>query len=90
MCADNDWSHDKAWTVLDPLYSYSHASENLYYDYLRENQAISAVKTWSESPGHLENILKDHAEMGIGVKSCPGFQGYDTAVIITNYFGVPR
>src|SRR5690242_13614893 len=32
MCADNDWSHHKAWEVLDARYSYSYASENLYYD----------------------------------------------------------
>lgn len=90
MCAENDWSHDKAWTVLKPYYAYTVASENLFYDYLKENQAAQAIETWAESPGHLENLLKPHAQASVGVKYCPGFQGYTTAVIITNYFGDPR
>lgn len=90
MCADNDWSHHKAWEILDPRYSYSYASENLYFDYLSEDLARLAIEGWVSSDGHRENMLKDHREIGVGVKSCPGFQGYDTAVIITNYFGVPQ
>jgi hypothetical protein len=90
MCADNDWSHDKAWEILDPRYSYTYASENLFFDYLKEDFARLAIEGWASSDGHRENMLKDHREIGVGVKSCPGFQGYDTAVIVTNYFGVPR
>lgn len=90
MCYDNDWSHDKAWEILDPRYRYTYASENLYFDYLSEDLARLAIEGWASSDGHRENMLKDHQEIGVGVKSCPGFQGYDTAVIITNYFGVPQ
>ena len=90
MCYDNDWSHDKAWEILDPRYSYTYASENLYFDYLSEDVARLAVEGWASSDGHRENMLKDHKEFGVGVKACPGFQNYDNAVIITNYFGVPQ
>lgn len=90
MCADNDWSHNKAWEVLDKHYDYAFASENLYFNSLQEGQATHSIKEWSESPGHLGSMLKDHKEIGVGVKYCPGFQGNQTAVIITNYFGVPR
>lgn len=90
MCAENEWNHDDAWTILDPLYSYSYASENLYFDYLSEDLARLAIEGWASSDGHRDNMLKDHQEIGVGVKSCPGFQNYDKAVIITNYFGVPR
>ena len=90
MCATDDWSHAKDWDVLRPYYAYSYAGENLYFASLRENQASSAVESWAESPGHLANMIGDYSQMGVGVKSCPGFQGSPTAVIITNYFGVPR
>ena len=90
MCAENDWSHAKDWQVLDQYYTYSYAGENLYYGNLQPNQDDDAVKTWAASPSHLTNLQADYSQIGIGVKSCPGFQGNDTAVIITNYFGVPR
>lgn len=90
MCAENDWSHDNAWTVLNQYYSYTSVSENLYYWSLVPDQAAHSIDRWSESPGHLENMLKDHKEVGVGVKFCPGYQGNETAVIIANYFGVPR
>lgn len=90
MCAENDWSHAKDWQVLDQYYTYSYAGENLYYGNLQPNQDDDAVKTWVASPSHLANLQADYSQIGIGVKSCPGFQGNDTAVIITNYFGVPR
>lgn len=90
MCATNDWSHAKDWQVLDQYYTYSYAGENLYYGNLQPNQDDDAVKTWAASPSHLTNLQADYSQIGIGVKSCPGFQGNNTAVIITNYFGVPR
>lgn len=90
MCATNDWSHAKDWQVLDQYYSYSYAGENLYYGSLQKNQVSDAITTWANSPSHLENMVADYAQVGIGVKACPGFQGSDDAVIITNYFGVPR
>lgn len=90
MCAENDWSHAKDWAVLDQYYSYNYAGENLYYGSLREDQVSDAIKTWAASPTHLENMVKNYTQVGIGIKSCPGFQGDSSAVIITNYFGVPR
>ena len=90
MCAENDWSHAKDWQVLDQYYTYSYAGENLYYGNLQQNQDDDAVKTWVASPSHLANLTADYSQIGIGVKACPGFQGNDNAVIITNYFGVPR
>lgn len=90
MCKENDWSHTKDWTILDQYYSYNYAGENLYYGSLREDQVSDAIKTWAASPTHLENMVKGYTQVGIGVKSCPGFQGDASAVIITNYFGVPR
>lgn len=90
MCKENDWSHAKDWAVLDQYYSYNYAGENLYYGSLQPKQDDDAVKTWVASPSHLANLQADYSQIGIGVKSCPGFQGNDDAVIITNYFGVPR
>lgn len=90
MCAENDWSHDKAWQVLDQYYRYSFASENLHYDRLQEGQAANAIYGWEHSPGHLKTMLADHKEASIGVKYCPGYQGMENAVLIVNYFGNPR
>lgn len=90
MCAANDWSHDKAWEVLDQYYQYDFASENLHYDFLQKDQAANAIYGWEHSPGHLKTMLADHTEAAIGVKYCPGFQGMPTAVLIVNYFGNPR
>lgn len=90
MCAENDWSHNRDWEVLDKYYAYSYAGENLYYGGLKENQPTDAVTTWVNSPTHLENLQKSYTEIGIGVKLCPNYQGSKNAVIITNYFGVPR
>lgn len=90
MCAENDWSHNRDWEVLDKYYAYSYAGENLYYGGLRENQPTDAVITWVHSPTHLENLQKSYTEIGIGVKLCPTYQGRSNVVIITNYFGVPR
>lgn len=90
MCATNDWSHAKDWAILDQYYAYTLAGENLYYGGLQENQANDAVVTWANSPSHLENLMKGYTQIGIGVKSCPMFQGRSNVVIITNYFGVPR
>ena len=90
MCAENDWSHDKAWQVLDQYYQYAKASENLHYDFLQKDQANNAVYGWAHSPGHRETMLADNKELGIGVKYCPGYQGRPTAVLITSYYGIPR
>jgi uncharacterized protein YkwD len=90
MCAANDWSHAKDWEVLTPYYNYAYAGENLYFGFLQKEQARIAVRDWVASPTHLENIVGNYSEIGIAVKSCPGFQNEPTAIIITNYFGVPR
>lgn len=90
VCADNNWSHNGSWAVLSQYYVYRAAGENLYYGGLRNNQADDVVSGWIASPSHLENIVGDYSEIGIGVKQCPGFQGAADAVIVTNYFGVPR
>lgn len=90
MCAQNDWSHDKAWQVLDQHYEYATASENLHYDRLQDGQAANAVYGWEHSPGHLKTMLADNTELGVGVKLCPGYQGMANAVLITSYYGVPR
>lgn len=90
MCAANDWSHNLGWQVLDQYYSYSYAGENLYYGSLVKDQASKAVHDWSMSPSHMKNLMSEYSEIGVGVKACPGFQGRSDAVIITNYFGVPR
>lgn len=90
MCYENEWNHDDAWAILDPRYSYYSASENLSYGVLSEDSARMAIDGWVKSDGHRENMLKDHQELGVGVKACPGFQGLPNAVIVTNYFGVPR
>lgn len=90
MCRDKDWSHAKDWDTLTPYYSYSYAGENLYFGYLQQNQAARAVHDWVASPTHLENLVGNYTEIGVGVTKCPGFQNEPTAVIITNYFGVPR
>lgn len=90
MCAANDWSHDKAWQVLDQYYSYTFASENLHFSHLRVDQADAAIYGWEHSPGHLKTMQADHKEASIGVKYCPGYQGLSTAVLIVNYFGNPR
>lgn len=90
MCRDNDWSHARDWEILTPYYNYAYAGENLYYGFLQENQAAVAVQTWIASPTHQENMVDNYNEMGIGVKACPGFQNEPTAIIVTNYFGVPR
>jgi uncharacterized protein YkwD len=90
MCATNNWSHEGDWTVLDQYYEYTTAGENLYYFPVVENQAESALDSWVKSPGHLKNIVGDYTQTGVGVKLCPNFQGEKDAVIITNYFGVPK
>jgi len=91
MCAENDWSHNKGWELLSPYYNYSYAGENLYYGYLQKDQAADAVADWIASPTHRANMVdSEYIEMGVAVKACPGFQGEPTAVIVTNYFGVPR
>ena len=90
MCTENDWTHNRDWEVLDQYYSYNIAGENLYLGSLRADQVDDAITSWANSPGHLANMVKDYTEVGIGVKYCPGYQNYPTAVIITNYFGVPR
>lgn len=90
MCAANDWSHNKDWEVLNQYYAYSYAGENLYYGYLQEEQARVSVQNWIASPTHLANIVAEYTEIGVAVKYCPGFQNEPNAVIITNYFGVPR
>lgn len=90
MCAQNDWTHDKAWQVLDQYYEYATASENLHYDRLQDGQAANAVYGWEHSPGHLKTMLAEHAELGVGVKYCPGYQGMANAVLITSYYGLPR
>lgn len=90
MCAANDWSHARDWEILTPYYSFAYAGENLYYGFLQKDQAAVAVQAWINSPTHQRNMVDNYNEMGIAVKSCPGFQGEPTAVIVTNYFGVPR
>lgn len=90
MCAESDWSHAKDWEILAPYYDYTYAGENLYYGFLQKDQATHAVQSWIASPSHQQNMVNDYTEMGVGVKSCPGFQGEPTAIIVTNYFGVPR
>lgn len=90
MCAANDWSHTKDWEVLEPYYNYSTAGENLYYGFLQKDQAVVAMKAWIASPSHHAALVTNYSEIGVGVKYCPGFQNEPTAVIITNYFGVPR
>jgi len=90
MCIEKDWSHSKDWQVLDQYYTYQYAGENLYYGWLQEDQASIAVRDWANSPSHLENLVGEYTEIGVGVKYCPGFENEPTAVIITNYFGVPR
>ncbi len=90
MCAENDWSHNKDWEILTPYYNYAYAGENLYYGFLQKNQDDHAVNAWINSPTHQANMVDNYNEMGVAVKSCPGFQGEPTAVIVTNYFGVPR
>lgn len=90
MCAANDWSHDKAWQVLDQYYRYTFASENLHYDHLQNGQAANAIYGWEHSEGHHKTMLADHKEASIGVKYCPGYQGMENAVLIVNYFGVPQ
>lgn len=90
MCAENDWSHNRDWEVLNKYYVYQWAGENLYYGSLMENQSADAITTWANSPTHLENMQKAYTQIGIGVKLCPTFQGRSNIVIVTNYFGVPR
>ncbi len=90
MCVDNNWSHNGAWDVLNQYYMYAAAGENIYFGPLQENQASNAVNLWIKSPSHLENIVGNYTQIGTGIKSCPGYQNDPTAVIITNYFGVPR
>lgn len=90
MCRDNDWSHNRDWEILTPYYSYAYAGENLYYGFLQKNQATVAVNAWIASPTHQHNMVDNYNEMGVAVKACPGFQNEPTAVIVTNYFGVPR
>lgn len=90
MCAANDWSHARDWEILAPHYAWAYAGENLYYGYSQENQAAVAVQAWINSPTHHANMVGNYSEMGIAVKACPGFQNEPTAVIVTNYFGVPR
>lgn len=90
MCIENDWSHAKDWTTLSQYYAYSYAGENLYYGSLHRDQAEESVVTWAASPGHLANLQTNYSQIGVGVKHCPGFQDNPNAVIITNYFGVPR
>lgn len=90
MCTANDWSHNQDWIILAPYYTYAYAGENLYYGFLQDNQATVAVQAWIASPTHQENMVDNYNEMGIAVKACPGFQNEPTAVIITNYFGVPQ
>lgn len=86
MCRDNNWSHSGDWAVLGQYVDVQHAGENLYYGGLRSDQAQDAMTTWVHSPEHLENIVGNYIEFGIGVKQCPGFQGASDAVIVTNYF----
>jgi len=90
MCAANDWSHAKDWEILRPHYSYAYAGENLYYGFLQKDQANVAVQAWINSPTHQANMVDNYNEIGVAVKPCPGFQNEPTAVIVTNYFGVPR
>lgn len=90
MCAANDWSHARDWEILVPYYNYAYAGENLYYGYLQQDQASAAVRDWVASPTHQHNMVDNYNEMGVAVKACPGFQNEPTAVIVTNYFGVPR
>jgi uncharacterized protein YkwD len=90
MCKDNDWSHNRDWEILTPYYNYAYAGENLYYGFLQKDQATVAVNAWIASPTHQHNMVDNYNEMGVGVKACPGFQNEPTAVIVTNYFGVPR
>lgn len=90
MCAEKDWSHNKDWEILTPHYAYAYAGENLYYGDLREQQAKHAVTSWINSPTHQKNMVDNYNEMGVAVKSCPGFEGETNAIIVTNYFGVPR
>lgn len=90
LCADNSFTHDLAWNILDKYYRYSYAGENLYYGDLLDEQANDAIKSWVASPSHLKNIVGQYTEFGIGVKQCNDYQGWSKTVIITNYFGVPR
>lgn len=90
MCAENDWSHNKDWEILAQYYSYAYSGENLYYGFLQKDQVNHAVQAWIKSPTHQRNMVDNYNEIGVAVKSCPGFQGEPTAVIVTNYFGVPR
>lgn len=90
LCRTDTWSHDGDWDVLSKYYSFSYAGENLYYGSLRKDQVSDAIKTWADSPTHLENMVASYSQVGVGVKSCPAYQGDNSAVIITNYFGVPR
>lgn len=90
MCVERDWSHNKDWEILAPHYAYAYAGENLYYGDLRQNQAEHAVTSWINSPTHQKNMVDNYNEMGVAVKSCPGFEGEPNAIIVTNYFGVPR
>lgn len=90
MCRDNDWSHNRDWEILAPHYNYAYAGENLYYGFLQKNQTAAAIQAWIASPTHQHNMVDNYNEMGVAVKACPGFQNEPTAVIVTNYFGVPR
>lgn len=90
MCAEKDWSHNRDWEMLAPYYAYAYAGENLYYGELREKQSEHAVTAWINSPTHQANMVGNYNEMGVAVKSCPGFMNEPNAVIVTNYFGVPR
>lgn len=90
LCTNGEFNHNLDWTILRQYYTYQSAGENLYYGGLRSHQENDIVDSWIASPEHLANIVGDYSEFGVGVKACPGYQGASDAVIVTNYFGVPR
>jgi uncharacterized protein YkwD len=68
-----------------------HTGENLYWGEEMHAPPVSAMKSWMNSPGHRENILRpDFSEVGVGVAyDAPETGGHGRSALYTTDFGGP-
>jgi len=75
LCKSGNWSHTDSqgrefYSFIQATgYKYEHAGENLAKGYATQELAFKAL---INSPTHLENIVGDYKEIGIGISDCNG------------------
>ena len=75
ICTNNYWRHEDSqgrpfdYFIQESGYAYSVIGENLAKGYWTMGDAFTGLL---ESPTHLENIVYDYEDIGVGVSGCGG------------------